>query len=475
MENIEIEVKISSRSITSAIGRELLNNDIEIEGDDNIEQLVENQVRTNFQQKLQLNQALFQQSSLAKKFTVEVRDDMGEIRPRALAAFHTIRSHHEQKPHFSVSSHLVFAELLRTNNVALEKFSLTCESYWSHELIHLRDWDLLVDNYQDLESAQKRVFSRCSGVLSQKSSSLPREWELLLVLSAYRDEGLAVLFEYLADDEPINISLSTAKQQFKQIFSFVSQLASRNMHDAWAKDAGSKKYNEHLPTFKKLAYSVGPYWVMSAIFSWAEQTNNTQLQPLLSSVMQKMAVGEKADITRTQAIEIINAGLNLDLGSYVDLLSNQELKQPWGLFIDRNSVLNLYNFISNEGTGEFSQFLEKIIHCILNQDATMFLTEVNKVITTLISLDDINKYELALDNSKSSINLELNSRILGLITFLQTNPDDNVADIALAALSYYFDEKDFIKDEIPHIGLIDDLYVLRAACVLLNIHSNDYS
>ncbi|MBA6303297.1 DUF1232 domain-containing protein [Colwellia sp. MB02u-14] len=77
----------------------------------------------------------------------------------------------------------------------------------------------------------------------------------------------------------------------------------------------------------------------------------------------------------------------------------------------------------------------------------------------LLLVDELNSYTVDLDNSKSSMNTELISQISILMTLLATRPEN----IAVSALSYYFLPEDYIKNDIPDVGLMDDLYVFRTA------------
>jgi uncharacterized membrane protein YkvA (DUF1232 family) len=47
--------------------------------------------------------------------------------------------------------------------------------------------------------------------------------------------------------------------------------------------------------------------------------------------------------------------------------------------------------------------------------------------------------------------------------------DEQDAKIAAVALTYAFDPEDYILDQVSLVGVMDDLYVLRAACTLLHL------
>jgi len=132
-----LEINIPSISITGAIGRDLLNHDINVP-DDELERQIRNVVQDKFVKKYEQNRRLFEHADQESIIRIEVRDDMGEKRSHALASFNLFRSNMTGEIHFSVSSHLVYAELLARKGLSSSDYNLSDEGYWSHEFDHIR-------------------------------------------------------------------------------------------------------------------------------------------------------------------------------------------------------------------------------------------------------------------------------------------------------------------------------------------------
>jgi len=472
-----IKVSIPSRSIINGICREFLNRGIKIPEDEELAREMREILTIGFQESLALNHGLFGSKAIDLEISIEIRDDLGEVTPEVLATFDLYRSDLSGFPHFTVSAHLVFAKLLAKYAPCDPAVQIRQNTFWSHELVHAADWATL-SRHSNLfhEQSGKRLMASFNDPYSDNSSEIPREWELLLVMAKFRSEGLATLFEYLCGERKLFLTPSVAIKSFKNIFAELLNFSSRDFHLSWSRGyIDNEAYGALFKKSQEYSYLAGPYAVMDVIASAIASSANERLMHVSQTVIQHLNENIPVNLDRSTAIDLIRIGLQFDLGSLIQRLSDTSVDHPWGQLLDFPQVGWLCNFYSYHGKEPNNDFILNIYDAILHQNQELFLKEMREVIGTPMELGEIEAGVGTLENSPPGTGddpavydevVAWSRKLLGICYGSSTLGQK---EIALLALTYLIDPEDYIRDDLDFVGEIDDLYVLRAASVLCGI------
>jgi len=472
-----IKVIMPSISIINGICREFLNRGISIPENEDLECEIREILTVGLQESLELNQGLFSSKEMDLETSIEVRDDLGEVTPEVLAAFDLYRSDLSGFPHFSVSAHLVLAELLAKYVPDDPAVNIRQNAFWSHELVHAADWAVLSRHSKLFDNQkERRLMPPFNDPYSGGGSEIPREWELLLVMAKFRSEGLAVLFEYLCGERELTLTPSMAVESFKNIFAELLNFTSRDFHLSWSGGYADKEaYNAILEKSRIFSYLAGPYAVMDVISVANAASENVRLKQITQSVIRHMNENIPANLDRPAAIELIKTGLNIDLGSFIQRLSDTSAEHPWVQLLDFSQVGWLCNFISYQGSEPNNDFILDLYEAVLNQNHELFLRKLRDVIGSPMDIDEIEAGVEALASSPPGggadpvVHDEVIERARKLLKIYSGSSTKEQKEIAILALTYFVDPEDYIRDDLDFVGEIDDLYVLRAASVLCGV------
>jgi hypothetical protein len=306
-------------------------------------------------------------------------------------------------------------------------------------------------------------------------SEIPREWELLLVMAKFRSEGLATLFEYLCGERVLTLTPSAAIKSFKNIFAELLNFTSRDFRLSWSRGyVDNDAYNAILEKTQKYSYLAGPYAVMDVISVANAASANNRLMNITQSVIQHINKNIPINLDRSDAIDFIKTGLNIDLGSFIQRLSDTSAEHPWVQLLDFSQVGWLCNFISYQGGEPNNDFILNLYEAVLHKNPELFLKELRDVIGSPMDLDEIEAGVDALASSPSGgvdpvVHDEVIERARKLLNICSGSSTMEQKEIALLALTFFVDPEDYIRDDLDFVGEIDDLYVLRAASVLCGV------
>ena len=466
-----------SISIINGICREFLNRDINIPPNEDLEHEIHEILTVGLQKSLELNQGLFGSKAMGSETSIEVRDDLGKVIPEVLATFDLYRSDLSGFPHFSVSAHLVLAELLAKYAPDDPAVKIRQNAFWSHELVHAADWATLSHHSKLYDEQQGRhLMSSFNDPYSGNYSEIPREWELLLVMAKFRSEGLATLFEYLCGEQVLTLTPSAAIESFKNIFAVLLNYTSRDFHLSWSRSyADNESYNAIFKKSQEYSYLAGPYAAMDVISVAIASSKNVRLMDVTQSVIQHMNKNIPVNLDRPTAIELIKTGLNFDLGSFIQRLSDTFAEHPWVQLLDFSQVGWLCNFISYQGGEPNNDFIFNLYEAVLHQNHELFLKELREVIGSPMDLAEVEAGIEALASSPHGsgvdpvVHDEAIERARKLLSICSGSSTRDQKAIALLALTFFVDPEDYIRDDLDFVGEIDDLYVLRAASVLCGV------
>jgi len=257
-----------------------------------------------------------------------------------LATFDLYRSDLSGFPHFSVSAHLVLAELLAKYAPDDPAVNIRQNAFWSHELVHAADWATLSRHSKLFDDKKgKHLMSSFNDPYSGNCTEIPMEWELLLVMAKFRSEGLATLFEYLCGERALTLMPSMVVVSFKNIFAELLNFTSRDFHLSWSRSyTDNEAYNAIFKKSQEYSYLAGPYAVMDVISVANASSANIHLTHVTQSVIQCMNKNIPVNLDRPAAIELIKTGLNTDLGSFIQRLSDASAEHPWVQLLDFSQV-----------------------------------------------------------------------------------------------------------------------------------------
>jgi hypothetical protein len=461
----------------NGICREFLNRGIDIPQDEILACEIREILTAGLQNSLEANQGLFGTKAIYLEISIEIRDDLGEVTPEVLATFDLYRSDLSGFPHFSVSAHLMLAELLAKYAPGDPAVNIRQNTFWSHELVHAADWAALSRHSKLFDEQKKRhIMSSFNDPYSGNCSEIPREWELLLVMAKFRSEGLAVLFEYLCGERALTLTPSAAVKSFKNIFAELLNFTSRDFHLSWSRGyADNEAYNTIFKKSQEYSYLAGPYAAMDVIAVTIASSANGNLTRVTQTVIQRMNDNVPVNLDRPTAIELIRTGLNIDLGSFIQRLSDTSADHPWVQLLDFSQVGWLCNFISYNGNEPNNGFILNLYEAVLHQNNELFLKELRDVIGSPMDLDEIEAGVKALaglppcGGADPLVHNEVIERAWKLLSIFSGSSTKKQKETALLALTYFVDPEDYIRDDLDFIGEIDDLYVLRAASVLCGV------
>ena len=99
----------------------------------------------------------------------------------------------------------------------------------------------------------------------------------------------------------------------------------------------------------------------------------------------------------------------------------------------------------------------------------MFNAAVESVMGSVIPEDELDEFfnEFMQNPPDAEAYPSLKEKVEALYTLMKNAPDLEKRRIAQWALTYFFDDQDLIHDDIPGVGLLDDIVILEQALAVL--------
>jgi hypothetical protein len=183
-----------------------------------------------------------------------------------------------------------------------------------------------------------------------------------------------------------------------------------------------------------------------------------RLMQTTQTVIQHMNKNIPVNLDRSTAIELIKTGLNIDLGSFIQRLSDTSFKHPWVQLLDFAQVGWLCNFISYNGNEPNDDFILNLYEVVLHHNHELFLKDLREVVGSPMELDEIKTSVEALASSPLGTGaapvvhdeaITRAQRLLGIFFGASTQKQK---EIALLALTYFVDVEDYIRDDLHFMG-----------------------
>lgn len=475
MDDRDVDVELGSiRPLADRLSRE----GVSQEGDPAGE--VRAALRRVFLEESEANAGLFDEESRPVRAEIAVVDDLDGSRPEETVTLEASAGD-PRAGRFRVSSHLVVDEILQSKERSSHRAVQRSKADWAGAFLRMADRGHIAARNEQLQKARRGSLLASLGIGGRTEiqlEDLPREWQLLWILARFRDEGLVGLYEHLVGGQRLPVSGKDAITRFRDSMDVVMRHVRRDFHD-WKRRASATAGDcrREVEALGELSQVVGPYFCIDAIHNRIPASRNRAASAAARKAVKAMKAGREPGLTREEAVGVVRVGLGLDVASFVESLAEEFGDHPWGKFIDMAEMSELYNFLSYEGREPSSKFLESLFVTIMHCDMPQFRETLENAVVCMDD-DELRRRCAAWrpgpeagDPSQSAILAEIVSRKSALCEFVSApdGTDEDELRCARLALTYLFEEEDYIDDSIPLMGYMDDLYVLRAACVLIGL------
>lgn len=314
-----------------------------------------------------------------------------------------------------------------------------------HEMFHAADRQMLLNDYQIIQSLQNSMYN--CGVFEQNQLNQSEALlQTLRIFNHYRAEGLAVLGENLLMKTPISY-VEHPVENFRNSFMGL-------MVNSCEKIDGNN--NNLDPDLMDYAYKDAPFILLLVLYKRGF-INKELTQKAVDSI-----VGECFKLTDEVVQTVMKAALNLSLSGFIH-----------GLMLLGSEVAPVMPFLYFCGKLQFD--FEKS-----NAEAFAQLTKQPESVDIFnVAMDQImgccipeaeldNHFQTFMNHTYSDSSYpELKDKVSSLYSILKHDSNSDRKQLAQWALTYFFDDEDLIHDEIAGIGFVDDTIVIDYAIKLL--------
>ena len=313
-----------------------------------------------------------------------------------------------------------------------------------HEMIHAMDRKEMKRNEDTLCNLQKFVQDSPNDLLpaSFHASYLP-VLKTLQLLVLYRNEGISELCTNILTNNVLNhygIEFFTSLDVFRQITSTFfdgKTLDLRNRH--------------LLQTIYEGAASV-----MLRLL----QIRNDISEPLYDKIFSGMSTGNY-HLTDKELQQLLTACRSLSLYDYIQGMITLDKDRT-----TLTPIMDLLYFcadLQGENNDDYRNSFIKLVESQHNMTEQLFDTTMKNILGYLMSEKEITKYYIMMNLP----NEDLKQKAEQLYYIFTHDEDEDRRRICQWALTYFFDDKEVIHDNLPVFGTVDDLMVADVALGLL--------
>ena len=375
-----------------------------------------------------------------------------------------------------------------------------------HEMMHAADWVMIQHSQSLLNAISARIKNKIneqlvnsfvfSNIIVKPDEAL---FDALYMLQHYRAEGVAILGECLLTNQR-NIHFMNELAVFRTVFISSMYFAQSKVNGASAEDAYDgflewAKYQDYIDPIvmaylfglrlyfaeisgkglsideaynkwmQEQAYVAAPCIIVMVL--WLLKFVDTQL---MERLMDGLHTGNY-DLTQEETTTVLNASLSLSLQEYTQGLvssSGHRTIVPIEPFLHFCALFQ--DNIDEDGMKAFAE---------MNSNPDLTLEDFIHTIRDLIGMPmDDNELKESYDSlcerpCDNALTAKTKDEIDSLYALYQNDNDPRRKQVALWALTYFFDDQDIIYDNTIGFGWIDDMIVLESAMRILDNNHGD--
>lgn len=321
-----------------------------------------------------------------------------------------------------------------------------------HEMIHAMDRKEMKRNEDTLCNLQKFVQDSPDDLLptSFHTSYLP-VLKTLQLLVLYRDEGISELCSNILTNNVLNhygIEFFTSLDVFRQITS--------TFFDGKVLDLRNRHLLQTI------------YEGAASVLLRLLQIRNDISESLYNKIFSGMSTGNYR-LTDEELQQLFTACRSLSLYDYIQGMISLDKDRT-----TLTPIMDLLYFcadLQGENNADYRNAFVKLVENRHNMTEQLFDTTMNNILGNLMAEEEISKYY----NKINLPNEDLKQKAEQLYYIFTHDEDEDRKRICQWALTYFFDDKEVIHDNLPVFGTVDDLMVADVALGLLeNIeHATD--
>lgn len=362
-------------------------------------------------------------------------DELSGKKPAILASFSPAMSD-ESHLSFTIRESIIKGYLTKKR---MTLFQLTV----IHEMMHAADLPMLSKASQLRNDIRNKIVASLTNPLNtQQKEPLGALLDVLNMLGVYRAEGVALLGEHLLSKQRFG-SVDDAVVAFRKAYELTLQRSKLWINSPTAVD---EIFDDKI---RGLAYNVAPGILMLTLGRRGDLENELVLRTL-----EGMRSGDY-ELSDEETITILRAALSLSLIDYI-----QGLMLLGDKIAPMKPMLEFCALLQKEYEEENIAAFDNLIH---HPELTM--QAVKEIMGNFIPESEIDAYYH--DFCQNTPDDGMQEKVAQLYEVMKKDNDLDRRRIAQWALTYLFDDQDLIHDDIPGLGLVDDMIVIDNALELL--------
>lgn len=315
-----------------------------------------------------------------------------------------------------------------------------------HEMFHAADLPVLAYEHKLIDAIVRQIDEcRSTSCSNGDEYMLKALANLLHMLDHYRAEGVALLGEHLVQKAAFG-STSDSMNTFYFVFAVTLHLSNDL---AMGTNASSKNIDELVD---ETAYISAPIVLLKVLGGRGD---------IPKKVCQKVETGLNTgnfELDEAEETAVLKAAMSLSAPMYIQgLLSLDDdlaLVRP---------VLKLCGQMQNKYNPNHANNFIQMMRS--EESIKTFTDSIRSILGRLLKEDDLDsKYkQFQQGNVPPQAYPELKEKLAELYLTMKSSSDKQKRELSQWALTYFFVNKDLIHDDLPGLGLVDDLIVIDGA------------
>lgn len=321
-----------------------------------------------------------------------------------------------------------------------------------HEMMHAADLPELTRRNHTLQVINKKIDQLVDHDSFGKHDEYPQIalFNLMNMLGHNRAEGIALLGEHILTAQEF-AHYSDAPLIFERAFELTMLNADKWLSHIKANDPPTQKL------VWRMAYHSAPIILLKVL-----SVRGDIDEPVLGRVLEGFQTGVY-DLSDEEVKRVLKAALSLNMQDFIGglLQLGDDVAPIWPVLrfcaqlqgdLNQANILHFIRMVrSPESVETFNQAMDVIMGVTIPEP------ELDEMYSDFMQ-----------STSDTGENAELKERVMRLYSVMKTTADSEKKSIAMWALTYFFDDQDLIHDDIPGLGLVDDMLVMDQALRVLS-------